>query len=188
MLLPVLELTRVLTSPWNVRAQGTPNPQKIKIKIVGVQSRTECRPWNVRAQKRDPPPHTTHTPHHYTPHHTPHPPHQTAGVVGYGVGGVCVWVGWGVVWGWVVCGVGVGGCEWCVGVGCGGCGVGVGVGGGVGGGVWWGGVCDGVGCVWCGEGGLSFALEHSKVCTLCDFGHLQFKKVGKGSSYYLFSN
>jgi hypothetical protein len=28
--------------------------------------------------------------------------------------------------------------------------------------------------VWCGEGGLSFALEHSKVCTLCDFGHLQF--------------
>jgi hypothetical protein len=25
-----------------------------------------------------------------------------------------------------------------------------------------------------GEGGLSFALEHSKVCTLCDFGHLQF--------------
>jgi hypothetical protein len=43
-------------------------------------------------------------------------------------------------------------------------------------GVWWGGVCDGVGCVWCavGGGGLSFALEHSKVCTLCDFGHLQF--------------
>jgi hypothetical protein len=31
-----------------------------------------------------------------------------------------------------------------------------------------------VGCVWCGGGGLSFALEHSKVCTLCDFGHLQF--------------
>jgi hypothetical protein len=27
-----------------------------------------------------------------------------------------------------------------------------------------------------GEGGLSFALEHSKVCTLCDFGHLQFFK------------
>jgi hypothetical protein len=25
-----------------------------------------------------------------------------------------------------------------------------------------------------GSGGLSFALEHSKVCTLCDFGHLQF--------------
>jgi hypothetical protein len=40
--------------------------------------------------------------------------------------------------------------------------------------------CGGVGCVmvWgvcgVGEGGLSFALEHSKVCTLCDFGHLQF--------------
>jgi hypothetical protein len=39
--------------------------------------------------------------------------------------------------------------------------------------------CGGVGCVMVrgvcgvGEGGLSFALEHSKVCTLCDFGHLQ---------------
>jgi hypothetical protein len=64
-------------------------------------------------------------------------------------------------------------------------------------GVWWcgGGVvvgcwggCGGVGCVvvwwwgvwWCGGGGSPLALEHSKVCTLCDFGHLQFvpfKKV-----------
>jgi hypothetical protein len=36
-------------------------------------------------------------------------------------------------------------------------------------GVWWGvvGVCG------CG-GGSPLALEHSKVCTLCDFGHLQF--------------
>jgi hypothetical protein len=40
--------------------------------------------------------------------------------------------------------------------------------------VWgWGGGGCGVSGV--GEGGLSFALEHSKVCTLCDFGHLQFK-------------
>jgi hypothetical protein len=31
--------------------------------------------------------------------------------------------------------------------------------------VWW----------WCGGGGwFPFAFEHSKVCTLCDFGHLQF--------------
>jgi hypothetical protein len=29
-----------------------------------------------------------------------------------------------------------------------------------------------------GDGGLSFALEHSKVCTLCDFGHLQFTVLG----------
>jgi hypothetical protein len=51
----------------------------------------------------------------------------------------------------------------------------------VGGGVGW--VWGVVGCVmvWgvCGvrELGvcLSFALEHSKVCTLCDFGHLQFQ-------------
>jgi hypothetical protein len=60
-------------------------------------------------------------------------------------------------------------------------------------GVWCGGVCGGVGVgcrvwwgVWCvvgwvclGGGGVgggvgSLALEHSKVCTLCDFGHLQF--------------
>jgi hypothetical protein len=38
--------------------------------------------------------------------------------------------------------------------------------------VWgvWGGGCGGVG-VW---GGFPLAFEHSKVCTLCDFGHLQF--------------
>jgi hypothetical protein len=37
--------------------------------------------------------------------------------------------------------------------------------------VWWcgSGVCGGV-----GGGGSPLALEHSKVCTLCDFGHLQF--------------
>jgi hypothetical protein len=47
-------------------------------------------------------------------------------------------------------------------------------GGGVGGvvvwGVWWGG---GV-VVWGAGAGSPLALEHSKVCTLCDFGHLQF--------------
>jgi hypothetical protein len=32
------------------------------------------------------------------------------------------------------------------------------------------GVCGGV----CGGGGGPIAFEHSKVCTLCDFGHLQF--------------
>jgi hypothetical protein len=37
--------------------------------------------------------------------------------------------------------------------------------------VWWCGGCGG-GCVGCG--GSPLALEHSKVCTLCDFGHLQF--------------
>jgi hypothetical protein len=41
-------------------------------------------------------------------------------------------------------------------------------------------VCGGVGGVvgcrvwWCGSGGSLLALEHSKVCTLSDFGHLQF--------------
>jgi hypothetical protein len=74
-------------------------------------------------------------------------------------------------------------------VGCGvGCVVGCGVGCVVGGVVGWGGVC-GVGwgvwgggvwvlcgvCVLAGAGGrFPLALEHSKVCTLCDFGHLQF--------------
>jgi hypothetical protein len=33
----------------------------------------------------------------------------------------------------------------------------------------------GRGCVGgCGGVGSPLALEHSKVCTLCDFGHLQF--------------
>jgi hypothetical protein len=63
---------------------------------------------------------------------------------GVGGGGVCVWACGGV---WV-----------CVGV-------------------WWGvGVCVrvvGCGCV-CLGGRSPLALEHSKVCTLCDFGHLQF--------------
>jgi hypothetical protein len=27
--------------------------QKVENKIVGVQSRTECRPWNVRAQRKN---------------------------------------------------------------------------------------------------------------------------------------
>jgi hypothetical protein len=45
----------------------------------------------------------------------------------------------------------------------GGCGVGWCVG--------WGGVGVGVVCV---GRGSPLALEHSKVCTLCDFGHLQF--------------
>jgi hypothetical protein len=74
-------------------------------------------------------------------------------------------VGWGGVcsgmWGGV-CGGGCGGVGCCV------CGVGWGV---WGGGVW---VLCGV-CVWAGAGGrFPLALEHSKVCTLCDFGHLQF--------------
>jgi hypothetical protein len=34
-------------------------------------------------------------------------------------------------------------------------------------------VWDGVVCV-CLGGRSPLALEHSKVCTLCDFGHLQF--------------
>jgi hypothetical protein len=63
-----------------------------------------------------------------------------------------VWRGGVVLCGGVCGGLGVVGCGVC----CGGVG------------------CLVVGCVWCGEGGLSFALEHSKVCTLCDFGHLQF--------------
>jgi hypothetical protein len=36
--------------------------------------------------------------------------------------------------------------------------------------VWWVWVCGGVG--W-----FPLAFEHSKVCTLCDFGHLQFAVV-----------
>jgi hypothetical protein len=28
--------------------------------------------------------------------------------------------------------------------------------------------------VWWGGGWFPLAFEHSKVCTLCDFGHLQF--------------
>jgi hypothetical protein len=65
---------------------------------------------------------------------------------------VCVAVGGVVVWG-------CGGCGGCVGCGgCGGCG-GVGGVGGVGGG---------------GVGWFPLAFEHSKVCSLCDFGHLQF--------------
>jgi hypothetical protein len=81
-----------------------------------------------------------------------------------GVGGVVVWVGvvvWGVWW----CG-GCGGVWvwWCGGFG--------------GVGLWGCGGVVGVGCVgvWvCGGWGCSpLALEHSKVCTLCDFGHLQF--------------
>jgi hypothetical protein len=66
-----------------------------------------------------------------------------------GSGGVGVWSCGGVM----VWGVGVWGCG-----GCGGCG-GVGV---------WG--CGGVG--W-----FPLAFEHSKVCTLCDFGHLQFLQI-----------
>jgi hypothetical protein len=78
---------------------------------------------------------------------------MTGGMVvcggGGGVGGVGCGV-WGVVVVW-----------WCGGVG-----------------VW---VCGGVGCVGCGGCGVvvvwwvgsPLALEHSKVCTLCDFGHLQ---------------
>jgi hypothetical protein len=46
-----------------------------------------------------------------------------------------------------------------------------------------GGVCVGLGgvmCVGVGAGaGSPLALEHSKVCTLCDFGHLQFDYVYK---------
>jgi hypothetical protein len=48
-------------------------------------------------------------------------------------------------------------------------------------GVWWCGGCGGVWGVGCGGGGgggwFPFAFEHSKVCTLCDFGHLQFFKL-----------
>jgi hypothetical protein len=82
------------------------------------------------------------------------------GVVGvgvwwvWGVGCVVVWVGvvvWGV-WGVWVCG---GVVVW----------VGVGLWG-----VWWCGGCGGGG----GGGWFPLAFEHSKVCTLCDFGHLQF--------------
>jgi hypothetical protein len=74
-------------------------------------------------------------------------------LVGCLVGCVVVCVGW--------CG-GVCGLVWC----------GVwGVWGGVCGGVWDGVVCV---CVWGRGGRFSLALEHSKVCTLCDFGHLQF--------------
>jgi hypothetical protein len=45
--------------------------------------------------------------------------------------------------------------------------------------VWWCRGCGGVGVWWCGcvvmwGGWLVLAFEHSKVCTLCDFGHLQF--------------
>jgi hypothetical protein len=38
---------------------------------------------------------------------------------------------------------------------------------------WW---CGGVGCVvvWGAGAGSPLALEHSKVCTLCDFGHRHF--------------
>jgi hypothetical protein len=92
------------------------------------------------------------------------------------VGGVVVWRVWGcggvVVWGCgsvvVVVVEGVGGAGlwgvwWCGGPGgavggvrCGGCG-----------GVWG---CGGV----VGGGWFPLAFEHSKVCTLCDFGHLQF--------------
>jgi hypothetical protein len=85
------------------------------------------------------------------------------------VGGVvCVGVWWVRVWGCGWCGV----CGWCGG--CGGVGGVVGVVGVVGvcvvvcGGVWvvwWG---------WWGWGWFPLAFEHSKVCTLCDFGHLQF--------------
>jgi hypothetical protein len=83
---------------------------------------------------------------------------------------VLAWCGVVVVWG-----VGL----WWV-WGCGGCG-------GVGGVVVWGcggmGGCGGVGLWGCGGlvvwgcgggGGFPFAFEHSKVCTLCDFGQLQF--------------
>jgi hypothetical protein len=97
------------------------------------------------------------------------------------------WAQVGVCGGWGL-GVGGGGGVWWDGVWWGGWGVGCS---GVGVGWWWGGlacggvcggvgvvgccrVCGGVVCEWCGGGGLSFALEHSKVCTLCDFGHLQF--------------
>jgi hypothetical protein len=56
---------------------------------------------------------------------------------------------------------------------------GVGVWGVVGVVVWWVwgcGVCGGMGG--CGGGGwFPLAFEHSKVCTLCDFGHLQFYLV-----------
>jgi hypothetical protein len=35
--------------------------------------------------------------------------------------------------------------------------------------------CGGVGVWGCGgRGWFPLAFEHSKVCTLCDFGHLQF--------------
>jgi hypothetical protein len=70
---------------------------------------------------------------------------------------------WGVWWCIGFGGVVVWGCTGVVVWGCGGCG---GVGGVVGvvGVVW---VCGGVG--W-----FPLAFEHSKVCTLCDFGHLQF--------------
>jgi hypothetical protein len=34
--------------------------------------------------------------------------------------------------------------------------------------------CRTVGVWWCGGGWFPLAFEHSKVCTLCDFGHLQF--------------
>jgi hypothetical protein len=113
------------------------------------------------------------------------------GWCGMVVVGWWVWVWGGRVCGW--CGVCGGVCGVCVV--CGGGGVrrvrgGVGVG-------WWvwvwgvGRWVCGVGCrvgcrvVWCGGGrgvcvrGSPFALEHSKVCTLCDFGHLQFLNDSK---------
>jgi hypothetical protein len=77
--------------------------------------------------------------------------------------------------------------EWGRLAGVGGDGGGWGVGGMCGGWVWGvGGVCESGGCDGCGVGRvvcgvccgrrcLTLALEHSKVCTLCDFGRLQFK-------------
>jgi hypothetical protein len=70
------------------------------------------------------------------------------GCVGCGV--LCVCGVWRVVCGGC-CGCGWGGVVGRVDVGCG---------------VWW--------VFWGAGGGLTLALEHSKVCTLCDFGHLQF--------------
>jgi hypothetical protein len=89
-----------------------------------------------------------------------------------------------VWWGGVCGGVGV----WCGGVGVSwwwGCGV------------WWGGcvlvvgVWGVVGWVCLGGGGVgggvgSLALEHSKDCTLCDFGHLQFISLFLHFVYALF--
>jgi hypothetical protein len=96
-------------------------------------------------------------------------------VVAVGGVGWWLWVGWDRMWGLVgvcVCGRVVG----CVGVVCVGWDGGwCGVWGLVGVCVW---ACDGV-CgrrVWVCLGGRSpLALEHSKVCTMSDFGHLQFK-------------
>jgi hypothetical protein len=72
------------------------------------------------------------------------------------VGVVCVGVGWDGGW-CGVWGVGVGGCV---------CGR----------------VMECVGVV-CLGGRSPLALEHSKVCTMCDFGHLQFNLIRQACAH-----